>query len=167
MKTKAISYAEQKGKEIFDWNAFFKKKTYTLKELRAATIRSGNWVTCACGNQCAILERDDAEPTDERLRYLGTDFADHVYEMERGELDKPNKWVEPKINCSFLKMCRDSDFRDYKRALKKAEKRFNDGKRNAIKTLAKIEKRSAMLIQKEIKLIQKKAILAGYKLVKA
>lgn len=77
MESKEELYTEAEGKAPFDWN----------KALNAPLITnwvemhhlSGSWVTCACGNQCAIIPRDtDGEPRDGRLSELGYLFHDYI-----------------------------------------------------------------------------------------
>lgn len=129
--------AEVKGRKPFDWNAFFKQKTYTDKELNAAKLLACNWVTCACGNQCAIIPRgtymSSKEPTDYNLRMLGLSFTDMVSNMNANHNNK---------------------------------KEFNVWKKRAILILKKIEKRSAVLVAKEIELINTRLSFAGYTIKK-
>jgi hypothetical protein len=77
------TYAEECNEPPFDWNAALDKiiargwaepeEVDTMEDL------ANDWVTCACGNQCAIIPRDYANtPRDERLRHLGVDFTDFV-----------------------------------------------------------------------------------------
>lgn len=76
------TYAKQKGKP-FDWNKFLDKaitKGVTASEQSKAEKLAGDWVTCACGNQCSILEREgDGEPVDSELNTLGLDFNDEIH----------------------------------------------------------------------------------------
>jgi len=46
---------------------------------------SQNWVTCACGNQCAIIPRLKAngEPKDDALRYLGIEFHGFIRNKDK------------------------------------------------------------------------------------
>jgi hypothetical protein len=40
---------------------------------------AGNWPTCACGQLCELLERnEDGSPADKELRILGLKFAEYV-----------------------------------------------------------------------------------------
>ncbi len=48
------TYSEYIGAKPIDWNAFLDKPTYSLEELQNACSKSNDWVTCACGNQCAM-----------------------------------------------------------------------------------------------------------------
>ena len=70
------TYTEHKGKESFDWNAFLNKETYTLEELINAKMLANSWITCACGNQCEIIPRNETgSPCDIILYELGLDFS--------------------------------------------------------------------------------------------
>jgi len=70
------TYAETQGAPAFDWHAFLAKQSHTDDEWHLATNLAGGWVTCACGNQCAALERNpDGSPEDMHLYLLGENFA--------------------------------------------------------------------------------------------
>lgn len=93
------TYTQHLKKKPFDWNVFLndciKNKIDLYKEesnktnwyrkvyLKASKL-SSNWVTCAVGNQCAILDRDDfdGEPKDDFLRHCGQEFD---YEIGVGD----------------------------------------------------------------------------------
>lgn len=103
MKITKETFAEAKGADRTDWC----KKLRQLKKLkhaadlgvrgdsayhayetafRLARAASANWVTCACGNQCAVIPRHiDGRPWDTELDRLGVGFYFHV-NME--EFDK-------------------------------------------------------------------------------
>lgn len=74
MKTYRLS---QKARP-FNWIKFLEKaKTGKVneKEIEKARIAAGDWVTCACGNQCATIPRDAfGEPDDYKLASLGLEF---------------------------------------------------------------------------------------------
>ena len=78
------TYAESNNKTPFDWNTFLKNAIRRKSEMPDedhdnAIKLSGEWVTCACGNQCDILERDErGEPLDEELMELGSYFHDYI-----------------------------------------------------------------------------------------
>ncbi len=115
MKTK--SFAAHRGLKPFNWNRFLRLKRYTTKSLKAAEDLSGDWVTCACGNQCKDIPRGVmGVPLDDTLSNLGTVFCGDITEM----------------GCAHLY--------DDKQGFKKARS-------DAKKTLEKIEKRSAFLIR--------------------
>ena len=72
------TYSEEMGQPPFDWHSFLTKKRRTVKEWRAAEVLSHSWVTCACGNQCALLPRHkgcdqfpEGSPIDAQLFELG------------------------------------------------------------------------------------------------
>lgn len=83
------SFCEALGKTPFDWNKFLEraiKKEITLPEYEEACRLSGSWVTCAVGNQCAIIPRQYGNqppaPKDIDLRRLGADFHCHIVAKE-------------------------------------------------------------------------------------
>ncbi len=77
-------YAQTQGQKPFNWNRFLSPKTQRSKRSwEAAEFLAGDWVTCACGNQCAVIPRNTAEewwkpfgaPKDDQLDDLGVQFA--------------------------------------------------------------------------------------------
>lgn len=84
--------------ENWDWFKFLdlsKKKKLQFQDI--ADRKSGNWVTCACGQLCDSLPRDESGiPEDEQLHALGVVFYDSIV---------------------------DSDFKFAKKILKRIEKR--------------------------------------------
>ncbi len=76
------SYSSACKLRPFNWNRFLNRKRYNELALDKAVDRSGNWVTCACGNQCNSLPRDWAGvPADNTLRLLGATFCDDICHM--------------------------------------------------------------------------------------
>lgn len=77
------TYAETQGEAPIDWNKFLanppEKDSY---DHMVAADLSGEWVTCACGNQCAIIPRHEykGSPMDAELAKLGLDFCDDICE---------------------------------------------------------------------------------------
>lgn len=76
------SYSEKKGKEPINWRDELTKairvepSDYKHFDLDRA---AANWVTCACGNICAAIPRNDhGEPMDDELRGLGASFYNRV-----------------------------------------------------------------------------------------
>jgi hypothetical protein len=67
------TYSEVEGKEAFDWNKALSAKVISIKTWDELRHKAGDWVTCACGNQCAIIPRssDTGRPLDELLATLG------------------------------------------------------------------------------------------------
>ena len=98
------TYAEKMNKKPFDWVAYLnrqiKEKRNVEKEennrnspwweeYKKIIKLSGSWVTCACGNQCSILDRNNAdEPEDHELYSLGVEFNDVI---EIGEWQEAKK----------------------------------------------------------------------------
>ena len=74
------TYAEQQGEKAFDWNKFLENPPEKGSEEHwDAGVRSGDWVTCACGNQCDIIPRSSLGcPNDDKLERLGSDFYTDV-----------------------------------------------------------------------------------------
>jgi hypothetical protein len=59
----------------FDWESFLNKEEYRLVELIEANMRSGDWMTCACGSYSHHLRRTrGGRPGDRMLGYLGNEF---------------------------------------------------------------------------------------------
>lgn len=149
-------YVETKSKTPFDWVTFLSRncKDMTEKELEKATKLSQSWVTCACGNQCAIIPRakkdsDDfkyGEPLDETLGNLGSDFhGQGIHQMVNSMQNYYNtngeNWPEDKKN--FLKEA-------------------NQFRLKAKNILKKIEKRSAILITDEVNKAKEILTQLGY-----
>ncbi len=94
------TYSETRDEAPFDWHQallFPEKHDHERLGDMAAS-----WVTCACGNQCAIIPRAvagiektyvrtmmcDGEPIDGILSALGFEFADAVQNMEWGNAER-------------------------------------------------------------------------------
>lgn len=119
MKTK--TYAQSKRERNFDWNKALAAdcKDMSRAELTDIMMHALSWITCACGNQCAVIpRRNTGEPVDSQLSDLGTEFTQVVGDMERA--------------------MRTAVFDDMKIA--------NVAREKAIDILENIEKRSAVLI---------------------
>ena len=68
-------YTEVAGEKPFDWNKALSRPVITEADWSQMASLSGSWVTCACGNQCAVIPRDDdGSPVDARLSGLGIRF---------------------------------------------------------------------------------------------
>ena len=68
-----VTYSEDQGKEAFDWNKALSVENISGKTWDELAQKAGDWVTCACGNQCAIIPRyEDGEPKDKVLSLLGS-----------------------------------------------------------------------------------------------
>jgi len=72
------TYSEKNGRSPFNWTKFLDRAINgkaTFSEKLSAFHRSTSWVTCACGNQCNIIPRDEfGAPLDSTLRELGSPF---------------------------------------------------------------------------------------------
>lgn len=79
-----MTYVEQCEYDAFNWNAFLNKPKFTGRELKDAESLANNWVTCACGNQCATLPRGPSGcPDDDTLVEQGHNFADCIKQMSK------------------------------------------------------------------------------------
>lgn len=77
--TNQVLYVEAQHEIPFDWNTFLAQDNIDPEDWDYAEEEAASWVTCACGNQCAVLPRDSAgEPLDKQLAVLGTDFYRNV-----------------------------------------------------------------------------------------
>jgi hypothetical protein len=77
------TYAHQNGEDALDWNKL-------LTEVQIADIAAlcrmsqwaKSWVTCACGQQCAVIPRKDSGcPKDVTLAIHGADFSSMLNNM--------------------------------------------------------------------------------------
>lgn len=144
-------YTETKNRKPFDWFEALSKdcSKMTIKESERLANKAGEWITCASGNQCAIIPRDkDGEPLDKQLKSLGTQFytegIKHMhFRLEDAELIKSSSG-----NKDFF------------------INQANVYRKKAIKYLGQIEKRSAYLIQQEIKKAKSTLSEFGYKVTK-
>lgn len=72
------TYAETKGEAPFDWNKALSNPPEIGSDEHIKMIGlAGSWVTCAVGNQCAIIPREVA-PIDVELTNLGSKFAGDI-----------------------------------------------------------------------------------------
>jgi len=78
MKNK--TYAEQEKKEVTDWNKVLDRwASYSPEGKEKWIAIAFDWVTCACGNQCAKIPRDDTGmPLDAELINVGADFYANI-----------------------------------------------------------------------------------------
>lgn len=74
-----------KLKAEFNWYKALTRKNITDAQWYKMQIRSNDWVTCACGNQCEIIPRIisadtglQTRPKDTKLTNLGLDFNDAI-----------------------------------------------------------------------------------------
>lgn len=91
------TYAEKNGEKPFDWYDFLERAVNNQvddEEKDRANDKAYNWVTCACGSQCASLPRSEhGMPVDEVLKDLGADFYG---EISMGEYENA-LWILHKI----------------------------------------------------------------------
>jgi len=78
------TYAETMGAAPFDWwKALDNPPDLEPAQHWVLMRRSADWVSCACGNQCAIIPRTNSPgmigvPVDQELRQLGYDFHANI-----------------------------------------------------------------------------------------
>lgn len=78
------TYVESQNQPAFDWNkALANPPDQYTDEHQDLKLQADDWVTCACGNQCAIIPRYSAGgPRDDTLRHLGLKFSDNIYDAD-------------------------------------------------------------------------------------
>lgn len=125
---KEISYREAQKADPFDWWEFLNKETYTTEDFDKATMLGYSWVTCAVGNQCAIIPRDRiGTPRDPLLRDWGINFSNLINLMEEASFKFENTTLYPLLK---------QEYRDRLESLRKEAKEL----------LQDIEERSQYLI---------------------
>ena len=77
---------------LIDWNLelnrLIEDRLPYYHSIMALEYAANSWVTCACGNQCSIIPRDEnGGPLDPTLKQLGYEF---------NHLIKGKAWVEAK-----------------------------------------------------------------------
>jgi hypothetical protein len=82
---------------VFNWFEALKQKIAdpSNDELDdELALRSGMWETCACGNMCAVIPRNesDGEPHDYKLKQLGFEFTSKVEDAV--DYGTPAVWQE-------------------------------------------------------------------------
>jgi len=85
-----ITYIQTKGNKPFNWFEVLKREKIDRKKWNNLAKLSVSWVTCAVGNQCSIIPRDDmdGEPMDNKLKVLGFNFHQYIKtENRKGALD--------------------------------------------------------------------------------
>lgn len=118
------TYTEKEGREKFDWFEWLERlksveklEEYPLQDIEEKAESAQSWVTCAVGNQCDIIPRDNGgAPRDFKLSCLGCRFAENMGMIEANFIRKDFEGVRDDIEV-------------------------------ALDTLRKIEERSSELIQ--------------------
>jgi hypothetical protein len=78
-----MKYSIHKGLLSFDWNKFLSvRKRYSDENIFYAVRLSSNWITCACGQQCETILRDEkGMPNDPILQAKGRRFTFYIAAM--------------------------------------------------------------------------------------
>jgi hypothetical protein len=90
-----ITFAQTQNQPPFDWHAFLDsaiagKPVY----IENARYLASKWVTCACGNQCAVIPRGwKGEPLDPELKEMGLHFFKDI---------ECNQWERAKRTLSAI-----------------------------------------------------------------
>lgn len=80
------TFSEKKGVQPFDWNKALTNPNKTEEDWDDMYERASDWVTCACGNACAIIPRNGyGMPLDVKLNTLGYRFYNKIASLK--ELD--------------------------------------------------------------------------------
>ena len=88
-------YATTKRRKFFDWNAFLAQDTIKAADWVKAKVRAGSWVSCACGNQCAIIPRNnDGQPLDNSLYHSGMQFYQAIQDKDVAQARIVLGWIE-------------------------------------------------------------------------
>lgn len=84
------AYCIKKFHEPFDWNEFLHKQVFSAKEIQKAFLLSERQTTCACGNQCSKIPRNDetGSPKDLKLRNLENEFYCAIGAMQDAIVNK-------------------------------------------------------------------------------
>jgi hypothetical protein len=73
------TFAQVRKKKTTNWNIALDTPVKDIDTWQKLSQLSGDWVTCACGNQCAIIPRGaKGMPENQTLRILGNDFYNAV-----------------------------------------------------------------------------------------
>lgn len=144
MGKKLKTYSEEQGAKPINWRAWINSEIARIGDRitlgkgehffdsEEMYNRAGQWVTCACGNQCAIIPRQEEEihgrvyvgkPLDVDLARLGLDFYQVVADFPGSVFNTEKATLFPFVG-RFVK---------------------------ALEILDKIEARSAVLIDRELR----------------
>lgn len=76
-------YTEMHGHKPFNWiHALESVRRHDGEMLQTLHYRATQWPLCACGNQCAVIPREEGgRPLDQTLSCLGSEFPETVMDM--------------------------------------------------------------------------------------
>jgi hypothetical protein len=133
-----MTYSQSSGSKPINWIivlGYLKTitlATYNRSEINNLKRLAGEWVTCACGNQCASLPRTETgSPKDAALRILGSFFYDHFINISN---------LAYNMFCSINEQDMIESGHDYQEEILAAER-----------TLQQIEERAAFLLAEQKK----------------
>lgn len=156
-----MSLAEAKGRRTFNWNrALSHDIILSLPNLKKMRTLACSWVTCACGNQCAIIPRDIYNsPEDEDLYILGQGFSESIDAMlqfadvlnkDLTELRMCDHSTHPYVSPNYLGieyLRKPEELTSLREGFKKG---YIKAQENAIITLLTIEELSTIVIEETI-----------------
>lgn len=93
------TYAETMGHKPFNWNRFLARRIAGLRtpesDEKAGRV-AGDWVTCACGNLCAVIPRyePNGSPKDQQLFFLGNQFMADINGAKWAEAQRTLALIE-------------------------------------------------------------------------
>ena len=80
-----MKYSEKHSRWIYDWPTIIndlEAGLYSKQSMRECKRAAYDWVTCAVGNQCALLPRNkNGLPADFNAAHLGRAFAQYIEAM--------------------------------------------------------------------------------------
>lgn len=92
---KLKTYSEQEDESYFDWNKALSEKRINTERWIDLADKSESWVTCACGNQCDIIDRGyKGEPYDNTLKKLGVLFHKNILKKKKSQAKKTLHKIE-------------------------------------------------------------------------
>jgi hypothetical protein len=103
------TYTQNKQATVIDWRAALTNEPINWDTLGSA---SSMWVTCACGNQCVIIPRDESgRPLDTDLVYLGNAFHEFITNQNAEmalltltDIEERSEWLIQQILSTELKL---------------------------------------------------------------
>ncbi len=106
-------------KKSINWNTIIANKLAGKRVRFSQDVLNelaGSWVTCACGNQCDVIDRNSwGEPYDDQLRDLGYNFTSNV---------EDENWKEAKRNLAAIERRSTVLIREYNKNVQEEIKRL-------------------------------------------
>ncbi len=126
---KAQTYTETQGHKPFNWLAALSAPIIKEETWWDLDRRANKWPTCACGNMCAVIPRNQSSifggpgmPIDEQLKKLGIQFANQIQAKRKKDALKTFHAIEKRS----LELIRVINKPAAAKVAKKAQKLLND-----------------------------------------